>query len=122
MKLKALAPVLPVDDARLGEIEISGIAVDSRKVAPGFLFAALKGSRTDGAGFAADAVARGAVAIIAARGAIGTEVGVPVIDVDDPRLALAQAAALFHGRQPATMVAVTGTSGKTSVATFTRMR
>jgi UDP-N-acetylmuramoyl-L-alanyl-D-glutamate--2,6-diaminopimelate ligase len=120
MKLKALAPVLPVDDARLGEIEISGIAVDSRKVAPGFLFAALKGSRTDGAGFAADAVARGAVAIIAAPGAVGTGLGVPVIDVDDPRLALAQTAALFHGRQPATMVAVTGTSGKTSVASFTR--
>jgi UDP-N-acetylmuramoyl-L-alanyl-D-glutamate--2,6-diaminopimelate ligase len=120
MKLKAFSPVLPVEGTQAEEIEIAGIASDSRKVEKGFVFAALKGSRDDGSRYVADAVSRGAVAILATRGTVDGGYNVPVIAVDDPRLALAKAAALFYGRQPGTMVAVTGTSGKTSVASFTR--
>ena len=100
-------------------IEISGLTADSRTVRPGTLFAALAGSRTDGARFARDAVAAGAVAVVAARDA-DLDVAVPVIRAADPRRTLALAAARFYGAQPETIVAVTGTSGKTSVASFTR--
>lgn len=120
MKLEALAPVLPLADARRGEIEITGIASDSRRVEKGFLFAALKGSKDDGSRYLGDAIARGAAAVIVARGGSHGGASVPLIEVDDPRLALAQVSALYHGRQPETMVAVTGTSGKTSVASFAR--
>ena len=119
MKLSQFSRFLPVPGA-LGEIEVAGISSDSRRVEPGFLFAALQGTRADGASFVADAVKRGAAAVIAARGSLTTDPGVPVIAIDDPRHALALAAAIFHGVQPETMVAVTGTSGKTSVASFTR--
>ncbi|MFC3722272.1 UDP-N-acetylmuramoyl-L-alanyl-D-glutamate--2,6-diaminopimelate ligase [Neoaquamicrobium sediminum] len=119
MKLSQFSGFLPVPGA-LGEIEVAGISSDSRRVEPGFLFAALQGTRADGASFVADAVKRGAAAVIAARGSLTTDPGVPVIAIDDPRQALALAAAIFHGVQPETMVAVTGTSGKTSVASFTR--
>ncbi len=100
-------------------LAISGITADSRAVKPGWLFAALAGSRTDGARFVADAVARGAAAVLAATDA-GIDADVPVVRVADPRRALARAAARFYRPQPATVVAVTGTSGKTSVAAFTR--
>ncbi|RIK88980.1 MAG: UDP-N-acetylmuramoyl-L-alanyl-D-glutamate--2,6-diaminopimelate ligase [Hyphomicrobiales bacterium] len=120
MKLSQFSAVLPVSAAEAG-IEVAGLTSDSRKVAPGFLFAALQGARADGAAFAADAVSRGAAAVIAAKDAVAPAgIGAPVIEVDDPRRALALAAALFYGAQPRTMVAVTGTSGKTSVASFTR--
>ena len=119
MKLSQFSGFLP-NAGLSGDAEVSGITSDSRKVAPGYLFAALKGTKADGAGFVADAVARGAVAVIAAKNALAADPGVPVLEVDDPRQALALAAAAFYGRQPETMVAVTGTSGKTSVAAFTR--
>ncbi|MGB8818749.1 MAG: UDP-N-acetylmuramoyl-L-alanyl-D-glutamate--2,6-diaminopimelate ligase [Rhizobiaceae bacterium] len=118
MKLKALADILKNDSGL--DMDVSGITQDSRKAAPGFLFFALSGSKADGAKFAADAVAKGAGAIVAARDADMGAVSVPVVRVDDPRRALALAAAAFYGRQPETMVAVTGTAGKTSVAGFTR--
>lgn len=119
MKLSQFSGVLPVS-AALEQVEVAGLTSDSRSVAPGFLFAALPGTKADGAAFAADAARRGAAAVIAARGAVSAGIGIPVIEVDDPRRALALAAALFHDAQPETMVAVTGTSGKTSVASFTR--
>ena len=119
MKLSQFSGFLPVA-AELAGVEVAGLTSDSRKAAPGFLFAALQGSKADGAAFTADAARRGAVAIIAARGAVGGGIGAPVIEVDDPRRALALAAATFYGAQPGTMVAVTGTSGKTSVASFVR--
>ncbi len=100
-------------------IEITGLTADSRTVRPGCLFVALAGSRTDGARFARDAAAAGAAAVLAARDA-NLDVDVPVIRAGDPRRALALAAARFSGAQPETVVAVTGTSGKTSVASFTR--
>ena len=101
-----------------GDLVISALASDSRKATGGSLFAALSGARTDGAGFVADARSRGAVAAVA--GAAIDDAGIPVLAVSNPRRFLAIAAARFHGAQPATMVAVTGTAGKTSVASFIR--
>ena len=97
--------------------QIAGVTADSRKVRPGFLFAALPGSKADGAEFAAKAAAAGAAAVIAPR-----ELGlsIPTIATPDPRRAYALAAAAFWGAQPAKVVAVTGTNGKTSVANFCR--
>ncbi|MDJ0512413.1 MAG: UDP-N-acetylmuramoyl-L-alanyl-D-glutamate--2,6-diaminopimelate ligase [Methyloceanibacter sp.] len=103
--------------AGVAALSISGIAADSRQVKPGYLFAALPGVNTDGARYAADAVARGAVAVLAPN---EMDVDVPVVPVPDPRKTLAMAAAKFYGAQPGTTVAVTGTNGKTSVAAFTR--
>ena len=100
-------------------IDVTGITSDSRKVKPGDLFVALSGTKADGSAFAADAVSRGAAAIVVAAGA-KIDASVPVIAVAEPRRFLALAAARFYGRQPETMVAVTGTAGKTSVASFTR--
>jgi len=120
MKLRDLAGILPVEGTSPGEVEAGGVSADSRRVSPGDIFVALHGVKTDGAAYAADAEKRGAVAIVAARDAAITSNAVPVILVDDPRHALALMAARFAARQPETMVAVTGTSGKTSVAAFTR--
>lgn len=97
---------------------VEGVTADSRKVGPGFLFAALPGSKVDGKEFAAKAVAAGAVAVIAAEDMPG--LGVPVIVTPDPRRVYALAAKAFWGAQPPVVVAVTGTNGKTSVAAFCR--
>ena len=97
--------------------EITGVTADSRKVKPGFLFAALPGSKVDGAVFAAKAVEAGAAAVIAHE---DLNLSVPTIICRDPRRGYALAAANFWGRQPQTCVAVTGTNGKTSVANFCR--
>lgn len=101
----------------VGAIEIAGLSADSRKIDKGMLFVALAGTKADGAAYVVDAVARGAAAIVAGH---ALDAAVPVVVVDNPRRFLALAAANFYGRQPATMVAVTGTAGKTSVASFTR--
>ncbi|MBN9887424.1 UDP-N-acetylmuramoyl-L-alanyl-D-glutamate--2,6-diaminopimelate ligase [Salipiger abyssi] len=108
------------------EAKVSGISVDSRAVMPGHLFAAMPGTRLHGARFVETALAQGAVAVLTdaegaeiARDALGESEAALVIAAD-PRQALAYACALFFGAQPATMVAVTGTNGKTSVATFVR--
>ena len=103
--------------AAIAALPVSGIAADSRQVKPGYLFAALPGVNTDGARFAADAVARGAVALLTSD---EIDAGVPVIAVPDPRRHLALIAARYFAAQPETVVAVTGTNGKTSVAAFTR--
>ena len=105
---------------------LSGLTVDSRAVRSGTLFAALPGARMHGAEFIGPALRMGAAAILtdaegaklAAEALAGTEAALVI--ADDPREALAYAAALWFGAQPATMVAVTGTNGKTSVATFAR--
>ena len=101
-----------------GGIRIIGLTSDSRAVQPGFLFAALPGSSVDGAKFIPQAIAAGAVAVLAAEGVSAD--GVALINARNPRQAFSRAAAHFHGRQPDLIVAVTGTSGKTSVATFVR--
>jgi UDP-N-acetylmuramoyl-L-alanyl-D-glutamate--2,6-diaminopimelate ligase len=102
----------------LGELEISGLSADSRKIAPGMAFVAVAGTKADGAGFIADAASRGASIIFTSKSADAGSV--PVLAVSEPRRLLAVAAARLYGRQPETMVAVTGTAGKTSVASFTR--
>ena len=119
MKLGELADTLPYSGPLAGDTNISGLASDSRRVTAGNVFFALQGSKADGTAYAADAVQRGAVAVVARPGTI-QDLGVPVIEAEDPRHVLALAAARFYGAQPSTMVAVTGTSGKTSVASFTR--
>ena len=98
--------------------EITGVTADSRLVRPGFLFAALPGAKVDGKSFAAGAVQAGAAAVIASGPIEG--LNAPVIEAYDPRRTYALAAAAFWGKQPQTCVAVTGTNGKTSVATFCR--
>lgn len=106
------------------DIAVTGLSVDSRAVKPGHLFAALAGSRAHGAAYIPTALERGAVAILTdadgARLAGDLPAGVALVIAEEPRAALAMAAALWFGRQPQTMAAVTGTNGKTSVATFTR--
>ena len=98
---------------------VTGLAVDSRAVKPGDLFFALAGSKTDGARFIDSAIASGAMAIAGDHPPPGFS-RVPFVTTPNPRRALALAAAKFYPRQPATIAAVTGTSGKTSVAAFTR--
>ncbi len=108
------------------DTRVTGLAVDSRQVKPGFLFAALPGSKMHGAEFIQYALRMEAAAILTDRE--GAAIAKAELDVspaaliiaENPRQTLAFAAALWFGRQPETMVAVTGTSGKTSVATFTR--
>jgi UDP-N-acetylmuramoyl-L-alanyl-D-glutamate--2,6-diaminopimelate ligase len=100
---------------------IAGLTADSRAVKPGFLFAALSGSATDGARFIGDAIARGASAILVGEGVpVESSDGLAVIVDANPRRRLALLAARFHGAQPETIAAVTGTNGKTSVASFLR--
>ncbi|RUW21958.1 UDP-N-acetylmuramoyl-L-alanyl-D-glutamate--2,6-diaminopimelate ligase [Mesorhizobium sp. M4B.F.Ca.ET.215.01.1.1] len=120
MQLKELAGILPVEGTASPDLEVTGISSDSRTAKTGVVFFALAGSKADGAAYAADAAKRGALAIVAGKGSAISGLSVPVFSVDDPRLALALSAARFYGKQPQTMVAVTGTSGKTSVAAFTR--
>lgn len=123
MKIKDLAGSnFPELSAQLtgdaADIRISGLTADSRQVKPGDLFVAVAGTKANGVAYIADAVSRGAAAVIAADA--HADAGAPVFSLSEPRRFLAQAAAAFFGRQPETMVAVTGTAGKTSVASFTR--
>jgi UDP-N-acetylmuramoyl-L-alanyl-D-glutamate--2,6-diaminopimelate ligase len=106
----------------LDALDIAGITADSRQVVPGDVFAALPGLRSDGRAFIAEAVARGAVAILAPPDTVWPA-GVPrrplIIDAE-PRRCLARMAAVLAGPQPRTVVAVTGTNGKTSTVEFLR--
>jgi UDP-N-acetylmuramoyl-L-alanyl-D-glutamate--2,6-diaminopimelate ligase len=102
-----------------GTTEVTGLAVDSRAVKPGDLFFALAGHKTDGSRFIDSAIGAGAVAV-ARDHASARDRRVPFVVTPNPRRALALAAARFYPRQPPTIAAVTGTSGKTSVAAFTR--
>lgn len=109
-------------DVHLPPVPIAGLTADSREVAPGFLFAALPGRARDGRDFIAEAVSRGAAAVLAP---LGTEwpPGVPprpLLLQAEPRRALARLAARLAGAQPERIVAVTGTNGKTSTVDFLR--
>ena len=98
--------------------EIRGVTADSRKVRPGYLFAALPGSKVDGRAFIPTALQAGAAAVLAADDVAG--VAAPVVRALDVRRAYALAAGAFYAAQPPICVAVTGTNGKTSVAAFCR--
>ncbi|MGE4220245.1 MAG: UDP-N-acetylmuramoyl-L-alanyl-D-glutamate--2,6-diaminopimelate ligase [Alphaproteobacteria bacterium] len=119
MRLIDLTEDATISTAGHDRIEVAGLTADSRAVRPGFVFAALPGSRHDGRAFVPDAVGAGAVAVL---GLPDTPVpaGIPLIADPNPRRRLALMAARFHVRQPETVAAVTGTNGKTSVANFTR--
>jgi len=116
MRLSALVPVGVSGD----DLEILGLTADSRAVRPGYLFAALPGANADGSAFVADAIARGAVAILGGEALKRSGLNCPLIIAHNPRQKLAHVAAAFYARQPETIVAVTGTNGKTSVASFVR--
>src|SRR5437016_13914673 len=104
----------------LADSEIVGLTADSRQVKPGFLFAALRGTQQDGRAFAADAVKKGAAAILtddAAALALDPEARrqVAVITDANPQRRLALLAARFYTRQPRTIAAAARTNGQTSV-------
>jgi UDP-N-acetylmuramoyl-L-alanyl-D-glutamate--2,6-diaminopimelate ligase len=105
-----------------GVKDFTGLTSDSRKVKPGYLFAALSGSKTDGAHFLKDAVSRGAVAVLGAPVIAGdvAALGVRFIPDENPRAGLARYAAAFFAVQPDIVAAVTGTKGKSSIVAFLR--
>ena len=116
MRLSELIPRSAAND-----VEIAGLASDSRDVRPGYLFAALPGTRASGVDFIADAVTRGAIAVLAPDGTEPDRAcGASLVTDPNPRRRLALAAARYYGAQPAVVACVTGTNGKTSVADFTR--
>jgi UDP-N-acetylmuramoyl-L-alanyl-D-glutamate--2,6-diaminopimelate ligase len=115
MRLSALVPTVSGADP-----EITGVTADSRAVKHGFLFAALPGAKLDGAAFVKDAIAKGAVAVLGGE-SVRAHSGTTATIVDlNPRKRLAEIAARYYARQPRTIVAVTGTNGKTSIASFVR--
>jgi UDP-N-acetylmuramoyl-L-alanyl-D-glutamate--2,6-diaminopimelate ligase len=121
MKLREIAPADAKFEARHAEIEIGGVTADSRKVKRGDAFVAIAGGKTDGLRFVDAAIAAGAAAIIAEHAAsTPPPARIAVMRVANARRALASIAAKYYPRQPRTIAAVTGTSGKTSVAAFVR--
>jgi UDP-N-acetylmuramoyl-L-alanyl-D-glutamate--2,6-diaminopimelate ligase len=100
-------------------VPITGLTADSRRVQPGFVFAALAGSAMHGRDFVKQACANGAAAVLSA-GDVGFDPGVPEVIAAEPRLALAIAASRFYPRQPNIIAAVTGTNGKSSTVDFLR--
>jgi UDP-N-acetylmuramoyl-L-alanyl-D-glutamate--2,6-diaminopimelate ligase len=119
MRLADLLPEATLDEA-FAQRDIEGVSADSREIGTGFAFFALPGGKRDGFDFARQAIAGGAVAVIGERAPDVSLAPAIFIEVEDARRALALAAARFFPLQPQTIVAVTGTSGKTSVAAFTR--
>ncbi len=105
-------------DAETAETIISGMTADSRQVAEGDLFAALEGVAADGRQFIPQAVINGAAAVLASG--YDADIAVPLVTSREPRRALALAAATFYGAQPNTMIAITGTNGKSSTVDFLR--
>lgn len=100
-------------------IEIAGLTADSRKVKPGYLFAALAGVAAHGRDFVTQAKANGAAAVLSA-GDLGADPGVAHVVLENPRRAFALAASVFYPARPETIVAVTGTNGKSSTVDFLR--
>ena len=107
------------DGAVYGDLDIRGIAYDSRRVKPGDLFVAIRGEKTDGNNFAADAIARGAVVVLSEQAPpAAIPAGFPWVRVPDARKALAISAANYYGRpaEVLKLIGVTGTNGKTTTA------
>ena len=103
-----------------GDVPVAQVTDDSRTAGPGSVFVAVPGLHVDGADFAAEACARGAVAVVAARTPPGVAAAVPVVLVDQPAAALARlaAAAAGHPSRRMTVAGVTGTDGKTTTTTM----
>jgi len=121
MELATLAGADVKLSAEAADLDITGLTADSREVQPGYIFAALPGVQFDGAKFIPQAIARGAAAILMSNTHdIEASWDIPLLQVDNPRSMLAKMAARYYQHQPATIVAVTGTNGKTSVAAFVR--
>jgi UDP-N-acetylmuramoyl-L-alanyl-D-glutamate--2,6-diaminopimelate ligase len=121
MKLSELLTDQASLDTRTAALEIGGVTADSRAVKRGDLFVAVPGTKADGMGFAVQAAQAGAAAIVGERAAQAPlPNGAAFVQVANSRKALSIAAAHFYRKQPKVIAAVTGTSGKTSVAAFTR--
>jgi UDP-N-acetylmuramoyl-L-alanyl-D-glutamate--2,6-diaminopimelate ligase len=121
MKLREILPPDVEIAARHADLDVGGVTADSRLVKPGDVFVAIAGGTTDGLRFVAPAVAAGAVAVLAERPpSAPLPENVALARAGNARRALARVAAKIYPRQPQTIAAVTGTSGKTSVATFAR--
>jgi len=111
--LSRLVDVLAKDD-----VEVSMVTADSRLVKPGALFAAIPGTVSDGRDYIEQAIAKGASAILSTKGL--ADMPIPYIGVDEPRETYAKIAARYHAGQPETLVAMTGTNGKSSTVEFLR--
>jgi UDP-N-acetylmuramoyl-L-alanyl-D-glutamate--2,6-diaminopimelate ligase len=125
LRLDELVRELPISATIAGDpaIRLVGVRHDSREIEPGELFVARKGEHADGARFVADAVGRGAAAVMTSPGAVEpTSAGVPVVFVDDPSAALAYAASALYGHPSFSLdvVGVTGTNGKTTTTHLVR--
>lgn len=121
MQIKDLISSDVVLAAGDGDICVTGITADSRSVEKGMLFAALAGAKADGSRFISEAVAKGASGVLVADTQVArVPAGPAVLTAKEPRRALAQLAARLFPGQPSSVVAVTGTNGKTSVADFAR--
>jgi UDP-N-acetylmuramoyl-L-alanyl-D-glutamate--2,6-diaminopimelate ligase len=121
MKLREILPADAVIEAGYADLEVGGVTADSRTVKRGDVFVAIAGGKTDGLRFVKGALAAGAVAILAERPPDASlPKGIASVRVGNARRALALMAGKLYPRQPQTIAAVTGTSGKTSVAAFTR--
>jgi len=120
MKLERIAELNLDIPEEIAAIDISGISANSSDVQDGFLFFGLPGVNVDGAKFVSQAQEKGAVAAVVSLDSAISDVSIPVWRSEDPRRMLAYVAAQFYPDQPQTIGAVTGTAGKTSVATFLR--
>jgi UDP-N-acetylmuramoyl-L-alanyl-D-glutamate--2,6-diaminopimelate ligase len=121
MKLRAILPANATIEAGSLDLDVRGVSADSRAIKPGDIFVAIEGGKTDGLKFVAAALTAGATTILAPREPeTPLPAGIAFVRAANARRALALIAAKFFARQPATIAAITGTSGKTSVAAFTR--
>ena len=121
MKLREILPADAEFDSRYADLTVGGVAADSRAVKHGDMFVAIAGGKIDGLRFTGPAIAAGAVAVIAEHvPETPLPPNVAFVRVGNARRALALIAAKIYPRQPRIIAAVTGTSGKTSVAAFTR--
>jgi UDP-N-acetylmuramoyl-L-alanyl-D-glutamate--2,6-diaminopimelate ligase len=120
MKLGDLAGAEIAVNVNATQLDVTGLSASSAAIQPGFVFAALAGTRTHGAKFIPEAIARGAVAILVSPEDAPDDCRVPILAAPEPRKVFAKMAARFFPAQPETIVAVTGTAGKTSIASFVR--
>ena len=121
MKLAELAPDILTPEPAVRRMVITGVTADSRQVQPGTLFAALPGTRVQGSSYIPQAIERGAsIILVGANNSVPPGLSIPILRDADPQRRFARLVARFFAPQPRQVVAVTGTNGKTSVASFVR--